>query len=121
MFARSPLLIASLCLAPLVAVTSCAEDFPSRSDFIAEAKAQIPTTLSDQLADAKIDPAVANTLIEDHLGCIYDAISSDEGLVEQAVSEPGSTSTQSEIADMAPECTERVNKAILDAISTSDQ
>lgn len=117
---RNPVrFLAAFAAATSLGLAGCSEDLPSRDEFIAEAKAQIPTALSDRLADSGIEPATANRLLEDHLGCIYDAISSDEQFV-RAVTEGRDSATTDEIADLAPECVEQVNRAILEAILPSD-
>lgn len=121
MSSRPRILIISTCLAAIALGAGCSEDLASRDDFIDAARGAIPPVLAERLAAAGIGSAATNTLVEDYLGCLYDAIGTDGDLVERALSDPDSTTTQSEIAAKAPDCTDRVSQAVLDAITTSDQ
>ncbi|NLA37408.1 MAG: hypothetical protein GX868_17220 [Actinobacteria bacterium] len=121
MLLRPRTLLASTCLTAVVFGGGCSKDLPSKRDFIDAASSATPAGLVDQLADAEIAPGAARTLVEGYLGCLYDAISTDEDLIGRVVSDPDSTTTQGELSSKAPDCTDRARQAILDAMTASDQ
>lgn len=109
----------ALAIVSAVVATSCSKDFPSKADFVSTSKESYSTDAVAALTDAGLTPDAANTLIEQQLGCLYDAISADDELVDRYLSDSDSDAVLTEAAADAEDCTKQLNPALLEAVADS--
>ena len=106
---------ALLLSAPL---TACGASTPTRDEFIAELRTTMGNDLTEG-AGLDVDGDALRTLVDDFLGCTYDAVRNDSELLTQLMRDPSFSSAttdngadqQATLAQLTADCTTELNKA----------
>lgn len=114
--AGAVLLSGALSLA--VTLSGCGESVPTRDEFIAELR----TTMGNDLTEGTgldVDADALRTLVDEFLGCTYDAVTRDRDLLQQLMRDPSFSSAttddgpdqQATLAQLTADCTAELNRA----------
>lgn len=104
--------------ASLLALSGCGATTPTRADFIDEMRSTLGSDLATG-AGLDIDAGRLATIVDDFLGCTYDAIKGDESLLTQMMKDPSFSSAttddasdlQARLGQLTTECTTELNNA----------
>lgn len=105
-------------------LSGCGGDPPTRDEFIAEMR----ETLGSDLATGEgldVDTGALQELVDDFLGCTYDAIRDDADLMAQMMRDPSfssattdrGTEQQARLGELTQHCTEALNSAATEVSS----
>lgn len=112
-------------------LTGCGGGTPSKADFIAEVRDTLGDDLNTGEGLSGIDADDLNRIVDDFLGCTYDAVKGDEELLDQLFKDPsfssattGSTDAsgqlQATLGQLTQDCTTELNQAVAELPSNKD-
>ena len=114
-----------------VGLTGCGGGTPSKADFVAEVRETLGDDLNTGSGLDGVDGDRLNTLVDDFLGCTYDAIQGDEELLKQMYEDPSFSSAttgssdasgtlQATLAGLTQDCVTELNTAAAGLSSDKD-
>ncbi|NLA37409.1 MAG: hypothetical protein GX868_17225 [Actinobacteria bacterium] len=116
--AAGAVVVAACALVVAAPLSGCGDSTPTREEFIAELRTTMGSDLTDGTGLA-VDADALRGLVDDFLGCTYDAISGDPDLLRQMLRDPSFSSAttdtgaeqQATLSQLTADCTTALNNA----------
>ena len=110
-------LVAAFVALTALFVAGCSnDDLPSKSEFIDEVKSQAGAEFSQAAEEVGLDESTANQILDNFLGCVYDAISDNEDELRAVLDNEGDTAFDQVLEEKAGDCLATYQEELQDAV-----